>query len=393
MTKTLAAIFSLKNQLTKVGALCLVSLTLLKPAFASDLYVFDRDHTNITWHAGHFGFSNQSGRFNQVEGSIILDRHSPNRSHVEVTINTASIVTGLGNFDNYLKGVNFLNVETFPTATFISDQIEIKGSQNALVHGKLTLLGVTKPVTLETRLNKIGINPFSKKQTAGFSASTTIKRSDFGMNFGTPDISDQIRINIEAEAIFSKTVSSKDNIHNAITTKKDEISQSNDWNIIPDTSKITFKAKQLDAEVRGAFNQLSGTIVFDPKHLPKSSIDVSVDTQSIELAFGDSQIVKAKEWLFTDQFPKATFTSKNIMSLDFNNEDFTASGMLTIKGVSVPASINFKLTKYLPSSGKVTATGSFIIKRSDFKIGDRNPARAQGVADDVVINFIINAKK
>lgn len=398
MKKTLATIFKFENYIKtlkiKVGAICLLSLFLSNPAFASsELFVFDPNHTNVTWHANHFGFSTPSGKFNKVDGSVILDHNNPNRSHVEVTINTSSVVTGLGKFDNYLKGINFLNSKQFPTAKFVSNRIDVKGSKRAVIHGDFTLLGVTKPIILQARLNKIGKNPFSQKRTAGFSAAGYIKRSDFGMNFGTPGISDKIKITIEAETTFSKKINAEESQTTDNKDGKITASKSNKWTIVPDKSTITFKAKQSGAHIKGSFDKLSGTMFFNPKQLTKSSINVSVDTKSIAIAFGDSEAVKGNEWLGAYKFPKATFKSRTITGLDFNNKDFSASGMLTIKGKRVPATINFTLTKYLPDSGKATAKGYFTIKRSSFGIGHKNPKRAQGVEDAVRINFVINAKK
>lgn len=179
-------------------AAALISLS--APAFAAESYTFDPNHTNITWSANHFGFSNPDGKFASASGTLVLDRDHPENSKVQVSIDTNGLVTGLPTFDEHIKSDKFLNVAQFPTATFVSDKVELTGKDTALVTGNLTLLGVTKPVVLDVKLNQIGMNPINSKQTAGFSATTIIKRSDWGMTTYVPNVSDEVKISIEAEA-------------------------------------------------------------------------------------------------------------------------------------------------------------------------------------------------
>ncbi len=167
---------------------------------AADNYKLDPSHTNITWQADHFGFSSQNGKFAEVEGDLLLDEKHPNKSQINVTINTKNIFTGLKKFDEHLKSDDFLKVKSFPTATFISKKVVITGKNTAKIHGDLTLVGVTKTVVLNVKLNKIGVNPISNKKTAGFSANTVIKRSDFGINYALPAINDEVKLTIDAEA-------------------------------------------------------------------------------------------------------------------------------------------------------------------------------------------------
>lgn len=166
---------------------------------ASDTYQFDQNHTYVLWHINHFGFSNPSGKW-LAEGTLTLDQAKPQNSTVNVTINTADISTGIPQLDEHLKGPLFFDVTKFPTATFVSNKVTVIGKTTAKVAGILTVHGVSKPVTLSVTLNKIGINPINNKMTVGFSASTTIKRSDFGMSTLLPGLGDEVKINIEAEA-------------------------------------------------------------------------------------------------------------------------------------------------------------------------------------------------
>jgi len=168
-------------------------------AQAAETYKFDPNHTNIKWSANHFGFSNPDGKFNEVEGSLVLDEKNPEKSSLDVTVKISSLNTGLPKFDKHLKSADFFDESKFPTAKFVSTSIKKSGKNSAKVTGNLTLHGVTKPVILEVKLNKIGVNSFTQAKTAGFSATTTIKRSDFGMDYGIPGISDEVKLAIEAE--------------------------------------------------------------------------------------------------------------------------------------------------------------------------------------------------
>ena len=110
------------------------------------------------------------------------------------------MVTGLPELDKHLKSKVFFDTEQFPTATFVSDKIDRIGKDKANVHGILTVHGVSKPVTLDVTPNKTGNNPLTHTPTAGFSAKTSIKRSDFGMNTFLSALGDEVNLDIEAEA-------------------------------------------------------------------------------------------------------------------------------------------------------------------------------------------------
>lgn len=176
---------------------------LSSPAIAADSYTLDPSHTNIVWSADHFGFSRPSGKFSDVSGKLMLDEAKPENSKVEVVVNTASVVTGIDKFNEHLKTPDFFNVLKFKDATFKSFKVEKTGDSTAKIHGDLTLLGVTKRIVLDAKLNKIGTNPFGN-EVAGFSLTGTIKRSDFGMRYALPGVSDEVALNIEVEAIKDK---------------------------------------------------------------------------------------------------------------------------------------------------------------------------------------------
>lgn len=141
-----------------------------------------------------------------ASGSVVLDEANPSASSVNVTIDVAGgINSGVAKLDEHLKTPDFFDVAKFPSATFISKSVEVTAKDTAKVTGDLTLHGITKPVVLDVKLNQIGQNMKDLK-TAGFSASTTIKRSDFGMSTYVPNLGDEIKIDIESEANLLPTV-------------------------------------------------------------------------------------------------------------------------------------------------------------------------------------------
>jgi len=185
----------MKKILSTVAALAILATTA-----NAETYKFDANHTTVNWSANHFGFSNPTGKFTDFDGALVLDEKNPANSSLDVTIKIDSLNTGLPKFDKHLKSADFFNVDKFPTAKFVSTSVKLVGKKAAKVSGNLTLLGVTKPVTLDVKLNKHAVNDFTQKMTAGFSATATIKRSEFGMNYGVPGIADNIKLTIEAEA-------------------------------------------------------------------------------------------------------------------------------------------------------------------------------------------------
>ncbi len=361
------------------------SLSINTPANAADTYQLDPNHTNITWSANHFGFSSPSGKFSTSSGTIILDEENPQNSSLTVTIRTNSLQTGNGQFDNSLKGENFLNSLKFPDATFVSKDILVQGKR-ARITGDFTFLGATKSLTLDAKLNKIGINPLTQKKTAGFSATANIKRSDFGMNFGIPGISDTVRLAIEAEAILDKPSAGKAPSADQATN----INADKPWVISAPSSKIEFVATQGAANITGSFAKFDGQIVFDPAKLDTSKVLINIDMSSVAISISDALItMQGPEWFALAQFPKATFAANKFKKLDGN--DYIASGKLTVKGKAVPTELYFSLDTY--SNTNAVVTGYAILKRSDFNIGSKDIKKANGINDGVKVQFTITTYK
>lgn len=166
-------------------------------------YTFDKAHTQIFFTVNHAGFSNSSGKFLEFDGGFNLDKQKPENSSVDVVIKTASINMDDTPWDDHLKGKDFFNVEKFPEMTFKSTKVELTGEKTANVTGDLTILGVTKPITLAVILNKAEVHPYIGKEAAGFSITGSLKRSDFGMTYGLPAVGDDVQLRIEVEGVVA----------------------------------------------------------------------------------------------------------------------------------------------------------------------------------------------
>lgn len=184
-----------------LAALALCTL-FAAPAMAEpQTYTFDKLHTQIHFRVDHMGFSHSVGKFLGFDGSFTFDEAAPEGSTVNVSIDTKSINMDDAKWEEHLKGKDFFNVEQFPAMTFKSTKLDVtRADKKAVLTGDLTLLGVTKPVTLDVTFNKCGEHPMSKLPTCGFDAATTIKRSEWGMGYGVPMVGDDVAISITVEA-------------------------------------------------------------------------------------------------------------------------------------------------------------------------------------------------
>ena len=164
-------------------------------------YDLDPNHTRIDFSWTHFGFSHPMGRFDKFEGDFQFDPADPTHSSVTVTIPVSSIDTGVAKLDAHLQGADFFDVAKYPTATFRSTRVERAGEHGLKVTGDLTLHGVTRPVVLDVVVNKVGPHPMGGRAAAGFDATATIRRSDFGISNYVPNVSDEITLSISTEAM------------------------------------------------------------------------------------------------------------------------------------------------------------------------------------------------
>jgi polyisoprenoid-binding protein YceI len=163
-------------------------------------YSVEPTHTFVTWEAKHFGTSTSRGRFDKKDGSITIDR-TAKTGRAEITIQTASMNTGVAPFDKHLTSKDFFNSEQFPTAVFKGEKFTFEGDKVTAVEGTLTMLGKTNPVTLKASGFNCYQNPFFKREVCGGDFETTVKRSLYGMTYGLPGIPDDIRLLIQIEAV------------------------------------------------------------------------------------------------------------------------------------------------------------------------------------------------
>jgi polyisoprenoid-binding protein YceI len=171
-------------------------------AFAAPVtYKIDPNHTSVVASWSHFGFSNPIANFGDAEGSITYDPANVGTSKVEVTLPLSGLDSHVAKFDEHLRSADFFDAEKFPTITFKSTKVEAAGDKKLRVFGDLTIKGITKPVVLDTTINKIGEQPMAKRAAAGFDATTTIKRSDFGVDKYVPNVSDNVTLRITTEAV------------------------------------------------------------------------------------------------------------------------------------------------------------------------------------------------
>lgn len=164
-------------------------------------YNTDPGHTLVGWRVSHFGFNDYFGIFGDATGTLILDPKKPNASKVDITIPVGKVTTASAGLTGHLlrAGKDGGKADFFgpapADAKFVSTSVVAKGT-TAKITGNLTMNGVTKPVVLDTKFSGAGNNPFNKKPTVGFHATTTIKRSEFGVSYGIPVVSDEVKLDI-----------------------------------------------------------------------------------------------------------------------------------------------------------------------------------------------------
>lgn len=184
------------------GALALALAGLSTAALAAPAaYRLDPTHTDVVATWSHLGFSNPSANFTQVEGSLVYDAADPTASKVEVTLPLAGLDSHVPALDRHMRGPDMFDAEKFPAIRFRSTKVEPAGKDRLRVSGELTVKGVTRPAVLDVTLNGAGVHPMAKKPAVGFDATTVLKRSEFGIDYALPAVSDEIRIRITTEAL------------------------------------------------------------------------------------------------------------------------------------------------------------------------------------------------
>lgn len=169
-------------------------------AQAAESYTIDSSHTYPNFEVNHLGFSTTHGRFNKTEGKLTIDWANKTGT-VDITIDASSVDTGFQKRDDHLRNADFLNVVEFPEITYKSSKVTIKDDKSAVVEGKLTIMDVSKPVTLHVDSINCGEHPMRKgTHVCGFDATGSFKRSDFDVNYALPAVGDELKLKIQVEA-------------------------------------------------------------------------------------------------------------------------------------------------------------------------------------------------
>jgi len=167
-------------------------------------YEIDRDHFSIAFFVEHIGYQDQAGMFLEASGEFVYDEAANSLESGEVIIEADSVFTNHDRRDRHLRGDDFLDSKEHDTIRFTAGDWQPGSDGEGRLTGQLTLLGETRPVALDVTLNKSAPYPFGHKQpTLGFSARTTIRRSDWGMTYGVEEdlVGDEVELRFEFEAI------------------------------------------------------------------------------------------------------------------------------------------------------------------------------------------------
>ena len=171
------------------------------PALAEvENFSVDPRHTFPSYEIGHMGYSFQRGRFNKTTGRIALDFEGK-RGAADISIDATSVSTGVEKLDEHIRSDDFLKTAANPGITFKSTQMTFDGDTLKTASGDLTMAGVTRPVTLEATYFRCGQNAMTKRKVCGADFVAKIRRSDFGIKYGLPALSDDMLLRINVEAI------------------------------------------------------------------------------------------------------------------------------------------------------------------------------------------------
>jgi len=171
-------------------------------------YTFAKEYTSVRFSWSHLGLSRQSARVMDISGTVEFDPADPEASRVDVLMNTSSLSSGVRAFDDLLKSGEYFDAQRFPTIRFRSTGARKMSDRTGELTGDLTVMGVTKPVTLYVVWNFTGEHPLATVNpnykdvfVSGFSATGVLRRSDWGLSRAVPLVSDEIELTIETELI------------------------------------------------------------------------------------------------------------------------------------------------------------------------------------------------
>lgn len=203
------------HSIVTAGAVVTMSLSILpmtssaapttaRTAALPQHWELDLSHTRIGFEVEHLGFSTTMGRFTEAEGNVHYDIKNPNATNLRFTVYTDSIDTGWKQRDEHLRGEKFFNTDKYPSMSFVSTKVDFINPQQAKITGDFTMLGKTKPLTLNVTIKKIAESPMTKEPVIGFRATGTIDRSAYGMTAYAQAITNDVPIQIDGELTYIK---------------------------------------------------------------------------------------------------------------------------------------------------------------------------------------------
>ena len=171
-------------------------------AFADPVtYQLDPAHTNVVASWNHLGFSNPVMHFGDAEGTLVYDAEDVGASSVTVTLPVAGLDGFTDAFNQHLLSAELFDAAKYPQITFASTRVEAAGEGKLKVTGDLTIKGVTREVVLDATLNGAGPHPMAGREAIGFDATATVKRSEFGLGYAVPAVSDRLVLRVTTEGV------------------------------------------------------------------------------------------------------------------------------------------------------------------------------------------------
>lgn len=193
-----------KNYAVYLGA-ALVAMAGLSAQAAPVDYQIDPEHTEVVVTWDHLGFSKPTAHAGGVTGVVRYDAAQPANSAVELSLPVPGLTSHVPKLDEMLQGAQFFEAAKYPDIRFKSTSVTDRGDGKLQIDGILRIKGIDKPVVLQARRNKQGMHPMAQRPAVGFDATTTLKRSDFGVDAFAPDVSDEVQLRITIEAVANAT--------------------------------------------------------------------------------------------------------------------------------------------------------------------------------------------
>jgi polyisoprenoid-binding protein YceI len=173
--------------------------TSIATAISPGRYELDQTHAYLSFSYSHMGLSNPRLHFADFDAELQLDGNNMDQSSVNITVDAASIDSGVAALDEELRGGDFFDVASHPEITFVSNGYRETSENEGVLAGDLTVMGITRPVTLDVVINSAAMNRMVRKEMIGFSATGVVNRSDFGLTAYDQLVGDELSLDIQVE--------------------------------------------------------------------------------------------------------------------------------------------------------------------------------------------------